>query len=289
MAGGGTEAIIINCSTKAQSTLALVSTLSHARLPVTLVDCESTDGSAEFFRALQRRLAFRLDAMPLARHGETLDRIFRATARDRLLLVDSDAEILRDDLVPAMQAGLDAGAYGSGFLHRGQWLGANHLVGGNVGYYAPRMWIPCVLLAVAPVRAALEAGASFRARVVCNEVPQIPPLARLLYWRFRVPGLRRVTLRSLEPLRRTHFGVRPHYVYYDTGASLHERLTMRDRHDYADLGDERWPLAVRHAHGVTRRRLSRFMRNAADVDATRGEAVERVEKIYGVSVPELAR
>jgi hypothetical protein len=284
-----TEAIIINCSTKEQSALALVSTLRHARLPVTLIDCESTDGSGEFFRALQRRLEFRLDAMPLARHGDTLDRIFRVTDRERLLLVDSDAEILRDDVVPAMQASLDAGAYGSGFLHRGQWLGANHLVGGEVGYYAPRMWIPCVMLAVAPVRAALVASASFRAHVVCNEVPQVPPLARLLYWRFRVPGLRRLMLRRLEPLRRTHFGVRPHYVYYDTGASLHERLTVRDRLGYADLGNERWPHAVRHAHGVTRRRLSWFMRNAADVEATRREAVERIENVYGVPVPELAR
>jgi len=287
-AAGGTEAIIINCSTKEQSALALVSTLRHAKLPVTLIDCESTDGSRDFFRALQRRLRFRFDSMPLARHGETLDRIFRATNRDRLLLVDSDAEILRDDLVPAMQAAVEAGAYGSGFLHRGQWLGANHLVGGEVGYYAPRMWIPCVLLAVAPVSAALAAGASFRAHVVCNEVPQLPPLARLLYWRFRVPGLRRLALQRLEPLRRTHFGVRPHYVYYDTGASMHEWLTMHGRLEYADLGDARWPLAVRHAHGVTRRRLMRFMRNAAEVEATRREAVERLEKIYGVPVPELS-
>ena len=287
-AAGSTEAIIINCSTKEQSALALVSTLRHAKLPVTLVDCESTDGSREFFRALQRRLAFRLVAMPLARHGTTLDRIFRTSDRERLLLVDSDAEILRDDLVPAMQARLDGGAYGSGFVHRGQWLGTNHLVAGNIGYYAPRMWIPCVMLAVAPVRRALDAGASFRARVVCNEVPQLPPLARLLYWRFRVPGLRRLALESLEPLRRTHFGVRPHYVYYDTGASLHERLTVHDRLEYADLGEERWPLAVRHAHGVTRRRLKRFMRNAADIEATRRDAVERIEKIYGVAVPELS-
>ena len=287
-AAGDTEAIIINCSTKEQSALALVSTLRRAKLPVTLVDCESTDGSREFFHALQRRLAFRLVAMPLARHGTTLDRIFRTSDRERLLLVDSDAEILRDDLVPAMQAGLDGGAYGSGFVHLGQWLGTNHLVGGNVGYYAPRMWIPCVMLAVAPVRTALDAGASFRARVVCNEVPQLPPLARLLYWRFRVPGLRRLALESLEPLRRTHFGVRPHYVYYDTGASLHERLTVHDRLEYADLGEERWPLAVRHAHGVTRRRLKWFMRNAADIEATRRDAVERIEKTYGVAVPELS-
>ena len=139
--------------------------------------------------------------MPLRRHGDTLDRLFRESDRDALLLVDSDAEILRDDVVPAMCDRLHRrGAYGSGFLHRGEWLGANHLVGGNVGYYAPRMWIPCVLLAVKPVTAALAAGASFRARVACNEIPQLPWLARLL-----LPALSRSGLappRLCESLRR---------------------------------------------------------------------------------------
>ena len=225
--------------------------------------------------------------MPLARHGLTLDRLFRATRRDALLLLDSDAEILRDDLVPAMLAGLASGAYGSGFVHRGEWLSANHLVAGNVGYYAPRMWIPCVLLAVEPVRAALQDGASFRARVVCNEVPRLPLLSRLLYLRFRVPGLSRLKLSALAGLRREYFGERPHYVYCDTGAALHGHLTRDRGLAFADLGEALWPLAVRHWHGVTRRKLSRRMRNAADVDVTRREAVDRIESVYGVPVPEL--
>jgi hypothetical protein len=281
------EAIIINCSTREQTALALVSTLRHAGLPVTVIDCESTDGSVAFFRRLRDRLPFNLAEMPLRRHGETLDVLFRESDRDALLLVDSDAEILRADVVPTMRESLDAGAYGSGFLHRGEWLSSNHLVDGEVGYYAPRMWIPCVLLAVKPVQAALDAGQSFRARVACNEIPQLPWLARLLYLRFRVPGLRRLTLDGLRGLRRTHFGVQPHYVYYDTGAALHEYLTQPGRLSFADLGSELWPLAVRHAHGVTRRRLAWRMRNAADVLRTRREAVLRIEAHYGVAVPEL--
>ncbi len=280
-------AIIVNCSTKEQTTLALASALAHAALPVTVVDCRSTDGSAAFFRALQRRLAFELVEMPLARHGVTRARIFRETDRDALLLLDSDAEILRGDLVPAMRGAIAAGAYGSGFLHRGQWLTSDHLVGGDVGYYAPRMWIPCVMLAVAPVRKALAAGASFRARVACNEVPQWPWLAWLLYLRFRVPGLRRVRLEALARLRRERFGVRPHYVYYDTGAALHDHLSRERGLAFADLGEALWPLSVRHQHGVTRRRLAWRMRNAADVESTRREAVARVETVYGVAVPEL--
>jgi len=287
MAGHGAEAVIINCSTKEQTTLALVSALRHAGLPITVIDCESTDGSLEFFRKLRDRLPFRLAEMPLRRHGDSLDRLFRGSDRDALLLIDSDAEILRADLVPAMRDALGTGAYGSGFLHRGEWLGSNHLVDRNVGYYAPRMWIPCVLLAVEPVKAALAAGQSFRARVAGNEVPQLPWLARLLHLRFRVPGLRRLALESLQALRRNHFGVRPHYVYYDTGALLHDYLTRSAHLPFADLGPDLWPLAVRHQHGVTRRRLSRRMRNAADPERSRREAVERIETFYGIAVPEL--
>src|SRR5262245_6349556 len=156
------EAIVINCSTREQTTLALVSAIRHARLPVTVVDCESTDGSYEFFGELKSRLPFTLEAMPLSRHGDTLDRLIAGSTRDALLLLDSDAEILRDDLVPRMIAALDTDSYGSGFLHPGQWLGSNHLSDRPVGYYAPRMWIPCVLVKVAPLRAALARGHSFR-------------------------------------------------------------------------------------------------------------------------------
>ena len=281
------EAVIINCSTKEQTTLALASVLRHARLPVAVIDCESTDGSYPFFQRLQERLPFRLARMPLRRHGVSLDRIFRETGREALLLVDSDAEILRDDLLPAMTGALGPAAYGSGFLHRGQWLGTNHLVDGDVGYYAPRMWIPCVLLKVAPLRAALAAGASFRDRVVCNEIARLPALSRLLYLRLRVPLLRRLTLDALSGLRRTYFGVRPHYVYYDTGALLHERLAGAQRLGFAALPNAMWPSAVRHYHGVTRRRLRGRMRNAADLDRTRREALARIATVYGLRLPEL--
>jgi len=281
------EAVIINCSTKEQTALALASVLRHARLPVAVIDCESTDGSYALFRRLQERLPFRLARMPLRRHGVTLDRIFGETGREALLLVDSDAEILRDDLVPAMTGALGPAAYGSGFLHRGQWLGTNHLVAGRVGYYAPRMWIPCVMLKVAPVRAALRAGSSFREQVLCNEIPRLPALSRLLYLRFRVPALRRLTLDRLRGLRGIHFGVQPHYVYYDTGALLHDHLVNERHLAFAALDDAMWPTAVRHAHGVTRRRLRWRMRNAADIDRTRREALARLDEVYGLRLPEL--
>jgi hypothetical protein len=45
------EAVIINCSTKEQTTLALVSALQHGRLPVTVIDCQSTERQQRVFRA----------------------------------------------------------------------------------------------------------------------------------------------------------------------------------------------------------------------------------------------
>jgi len=280
------EIVIINCSTKELTALALLSALRHGGLPVTVVDCESTDGSVEFFRTLQQQLSFRLVRMPLRRHGVTLDRIFRETPCDALLLLDSDAEILDPRLVPAMQDALQPGAYGSGFLHAGEWLATIHGGGEHKGWYAERMWIPCVMLDAAAVSAALTAGQSFRQRVVGNELPEWPLLSRLLALRFRIPGLRRIGLDGLRAQRRDFHGIRPHYIYCDTGADLHDYLCNRRGLAFADLGSAWWPTAVAHRHGVTRRRLRPWMRNAADVGASRTEAIARAAKIYGVQLPE---
>jgi hypothetical protein len=278
------EAVIVNCSTKELSALALASALARSTLPVTVFDCESTDGSVAFFRRLQERLSFRLAHLPLARHGDTLDRIFRETDREALLLIDSDAEIRRDDLVPAMATALRDCVYGSGFLHPGQWLSTNHLVAGEIGYYAPRMWIPCVLLRTPPVQRALAAGASFHDRVACNELPQFPGLARLLYLRFRVPLLRRIELERLARWRRPYFGAFPHYVYFDTGAELHRHLVESEHLALAELPAELWASGVHHEHGVTRRRLAWRMRNASDVERARRDALLRLESVYGITV-----
>jgi glycosyltransferase involved in cell wall biosynthesis len=286
MAARAAEVVIINCSTRELTALALVSALRHGGLPVTVIDCESTDGSVEYLKALQRELPFEIAHMPLRRHGVTLDRIFRETTRDALLLLDSDAEILDPRLVPAMRDALRPGVYGSGFLHAGEWLAAEHGGGDGKGWYAERMWIPCVMLDVAAVREALDAGSSFRQRLVGNEMPQWPLLATLLRLRFRIPGLRALALDGLRASRREYDGVKPHYVYRDTGADVHDYLVNRKGLAFADLGRDWWPTAVAHRHGVTRRQLRRWMRNAADVSSSRADAIERLARIYGVTLPE---
>ncbi len=294
------EIAIINCSTKELTALALASALRHGGLPATVIDCESTDGSVEFFKQLQQQLDFKLAHLPLRRHGVTLDRIFRETARDALLLLDSDAEILDPMLVPRMLESMGPGTYGTGFLHAGAWLGAEHdggsaagqrdgdplgrPGGGSVGYYAERMWIPCVMLNVSAVREALAAGLSFRQRIVGNEVPW-RWLAQLLALRFRIPGVRRMRLDALRSLHRDYVGLRPNYIYRDTGADLHDDFVNRRGLAFADLGAAWWPTAVAHYHGATRRQLRPGMRNATDVVASRADAVTRMSKIYGVRLP----
>jgi hypothetical protein len=279
------EIVIINCSTKELTALALVSALRHGGLPVTVIDCESTDGSVPFFRQLQRQMNFKLSHLPLQRHGVTLDRLFLEATCDRLLLLDSDAEILDPKLVARMLAALTPGTYGSGFLHAGEWLGQEHGGGRHVGYYAERMWIPCVMLDVAAIRQALAAGQSFLQRIVGNEV-QWPWLAQFLAQRFRVPGLRRIKLDALRPRRREYRHLHPHYIYCDTGADMHDFLVNRRGMAFADLGADWWPRAVAHYHGATRRQLRPRMRNATDVVASRADALARIAAVYGVRLPD---
>lgn len=280
--------VIINCSTKELTALALMSAIRHAaNVPVSVIDCESNDGSVALFRELQKQFSFTLSTMPLRIHGATLDTLFRETSSKTLVLLDSDAEILDGDLVPDMLAALQEGIYGSGFLHPGEWLPASHGRGEHKGYYAERMWIPCVALDARRVNEALTAGQSFRQRIIGNEIPRWPRLASLLHQRFRIPGLRQLELGALASTRRTYPFGRPHYIYRDTGASIHDFMINESHLRYADLGATRWPHAVRHYHGVTRRRLRPWMRNAADILSSRADAITRIENNYGIRLPDI--
>ena len=154
------QAVIINCSTKWVSTLALLSVLRHARCPVVLIDCESTDGSREHFRALARSHDMKVDWLewPLKPHAEALDRVFDEIRSDQTLLVDSDVEVLTPSIVDTLRAALrsDANAYGAGFLHGPSWMGSERGLHEHAGYYVERMWIPFTLLSTAIVRRARE-------------------------------------------------------------------------------------------------------------------------------------
>jgi hypothetical protein len=288
-------AVIVNCSTKLVTTLALASVLRRTRLPVLVIDCESTDGSRGHFAALAPRLErdFLWLPMPLARHGVTLDAVFDAMPAREVLLVDSDLEILDGRVVEAMAAALASApdAYGAGFLHRRAWLAAQHGVRDRIGRYAERMWIPLVLLRTQAVRRARAGGASFAQRRDFAEFPGHPLLSRWAGMRLWIPGLR-----DLLPPRHAAGGdpAAPAFVEHDTGALVHAEL-LAEGLRFAALDESLWG-DVHHFHGVTRsglaRRIDRFARRWRVITGATGTAQdavgamvrERLRSEYGLAV-----
>ena len=155
------EIVIINCSTRELTALALVSALRHGGLPVTVIDCESTDGSIEFFQHTAAAAAIRSGAAAVApaRRDAGPD-ISRNHARRA-----AAARFRRRDPRPAPGA-RHAGGAAAGHLRqrlsaRGEWLAAAHGGGDHKGYYAERMWIPCVMLDAADRRRSADRRPEF--------------------------------------------------------------------------------------------------------------------------------
>lgn len=171
LSGVRCRTVIINVHTDLITARALLSALAHNALPVLVINCDPTEASRKVFETLMSTYEFDLIEAPLALHGTTLDWVFSSLPDERVLLLDSDAEIRKDGFVEWMGDKLDHGlCFGAGFLW-GPFLideewksppGAEIL-------YMERPWIPCVMLKVEPVRSALAAGVSFNATRTPNE------------------------------------------------------------------------------------------------------------------------
>ncbi|HEY1584439.1 MAG TPA: hypothetical protein VGH63_02055, partial [Polyangia bacterium] len=208
------QAIIINVGTRLPTTLALLSALRHAGMPVLLVDCESKDDSLAYFTSMLATHEFDLLSAPLKPHGRTLDWLFANVAAEHVLLVDSDLELHGPDILTFVRQFIgDARTFGCGFIDEPGFLVAERGFLHNA-YYHERPWMPLAMFKVARVREALAHGCSFVDKVVMNDV---------------AGGiLTRVTRRIGVPLpnllRVAYNGMRPEIVYYDTGAELYEHL-----------------------------------------------------------------
>lgn len=278
------RAIIINCSTKAVTTLALLSALKYANMPVLLIDCESTDGSVAWFEDLRKTYAFDFLRAPLRPHGETLDVIFGASNDDAILLVDSDLEILRDDVVPEMRAALtDPNAYGAGFLHEGASMSESAHTRSSPGRYMERMWIPLSFLKTAAIRRALRAGSTFMHSRDYLEFPWSRLVSKLLYVRHRLPLVKQVSLEGFAPARERIHGERHAFREYDTGARVHLWLKESEAR-FASVGEPFWSQSVKHYHGVTRATLTRGQANATAPNAIETEVTRRLEEQFDVAV-----
>jgi hypothetical protein len=278
-------AVIINVQTKYVSTLALLSTLRHLRIPTVMIDCESQDGSFEWFGSLQRDFSFHLVREPRRRHGAALDRIFQSTQAERILLVDSDIEVLNNQMFELMRGCLcDEQTYGAGYLQPGAWLethyGTDQPLSPGIGFYKSRPWIPFALLRVRPVRAALSAGASFMHRLELNDVPQIPALSHLLWRRFAFSPCRRMRLRGLDLFRREYEGRKPSYLFFDTGAEIHEMLSQM-KYSFGDVGPAIPYWSIRHLQGVTRDLLQGPARDARSARTAESDVLKKLKE-YGV-------
>jgi hypothetical protein len=251
------RAVIINVGTKWVSTLALLSALRHVGMPVLLIDCEYGDGSLEHFKGLLRDHEFDLLSAPLKKHGATLDWLFRNIPAETVLLLDSDVEILDEEIVRLSrnllrtEPGDEPEAFGSGFVHGPCWLHDHP----GVGYYQERMWIPFSFLRTARVREALGTGLSFLDRAIPNDLPFWPLASRILGLRFHLGMLRNTRLSWLNPLKRTFYGHKPSYVFCDTGADVFQYLKYERGLSFAGFPAGMHRRFVTHFHGTTRQKL----------------------------------
>jgi hypothetical protein len=284
-------ATIINVGTKYVSTLALLSALRYTQMPVVMLDCASRDGSYEWFTRISAEYPFYLMRAPLRQHGETLDAIFQKVRAKRLLLVDSDVEVLNTEMISRMRVMMDASpqVYGSGYLHPAHWLECHYWtdlpLAPGIGYYMARPWIPFTLLRVDAVRAALGNGRSFMHRLVLNDVPQFPALSRLLWGRFRLPFFRRHRLGWLDVTRRQYNGEKPSYLSYDTGADIHEFLIEKQNLRFQSVSADFVPWSVTHFSGITRGSLhDGATDDAYKISDAQPIVVKRLRDVYGLEI-----
>jgi hypothetical protein len=270
---------------------------------VLVIECQSRDGSRRHFERLTQLKGLTFDWLewPLRPHPDALDVLFRGIAAERVLLLDSDAELLGAGVVAEMSRALaaDSGAYGSGFLHRGGWMGAEHRLAPRSAYYAERMWIPCVLLRTEAVRDAIRAGGSFANRRIYPSLSGegIGTKLRSLACRLQRPPLLGAPSPSGDGM--ASGGPRPIFFEYDTGAALHGAL-RRAGHSFAAIPEERFA-EVRHYHGVTRAAMLSLGRHAGIAlgllprdqqkaeHSIAAEVHRRLTSAYGVDAADLER
>jgi len=260
---GEEHLVIINVNTKLLTTLSLLSALKHAEMPVLVIDCQSADGSFEYFSNLMKSFDFDLFSMPLNRHGATLDWIFTHIHSNKVLLMDSDAELLNSDILGVFRGFIDdEKTFGCGFVDGPGVMSDD--VHPRDGYYEERFWAPFVMLKTSLVQEAIREGCSFVAKTYFNDFAASQFLSRILMIRYRIPISKNIRLSWLDPFRRSFHGHKPSYVVFDTGAEVYHHLKYAK--DYLFIGfpahfSERY---VRHFGGVTRLLLQPEVDDRAD-------------------------
>ncbi|MFO1389762.1 glycosyltransferase [Cellvibrio sp.] len=255
-----TRAIIINCSTKLFTALALASVLRNTDADVLVIDCESTDGSWEYLLRIKSNHNDRVELarLPLQQHGTTLDLVFNNINSDLLLLVDSDLEILKPDIYEKMVAQLNnSDAYGSGLIHPGEWMtNASHKIANGTTYFMERMWIPLTLLRTGRIREVLANGGSFLAKREYRKILVNKKFTQIYSKRLRIPGVRNYP-HIID--RRIFDSANPIVKEYDTGAHIHEVSKLLG-YSFENIPLTHWS-DVYHFDGVTRATRRNLLRS----------------------------
>lgn len=249
------RAIIINANTKLVTTLAVLSAIRYAGMPVLLIECQSNDGSFEHFSTLMKKYKFDMISAPLHVHGLTLDWIFQNITSEKVLLIDSDLEIRDSTIITFCKEYIDEfNVFGCGFTNGPAWLTNpifedTHLEG---ALFIERMWIPFTLLKVAPVRKAINNGKSFVNFDEDNEYSRLPFFAR---FRSKFSVSKNLLKHSPIWLRRSIHGLRPAMLCYDTGAQIFEYLRYEYFMTFVGLPESASQKYVTHYRGITRNTL----------------------------------
>jgi hypothetical protein len=279
------QAVIINAGTRLVSTLALASALKFAGMPVLLIDCESDDGSFEHFSTLMERLNFDLMTAPLRPHSLALDWIFKEIPVEKVLLVDSDVEILNARIFDLMRQFIDLErVFGAGFIEGPNWMNSQ---GGFArhGYFEERMWIPLTMLKVLPVRAAISKGNSFGERQVFNDFAPSRTISRVIgSLRYRLPSLRTRQFGWLDSFKESHHGLKPWLVWYDTGAELYRHLKYVADYQFVGLPAEFHSSYARHFSGVTNNKLHPGHHLGSPLEAINAYVREQLRTLYGIEM-----
>ena len=280
------RAVIINVETKLVTTLAVMSALKYSGMNVLLIDCESKDGSLEYFSDLMKSYDFDLLPAPLQRHGKTLDWVFTNIPAKKVLLIDSDVEILGPEIIRELKRLIDNPAvFGTGFVHSPQWLTEPSGLGNEVGYYQERMWIPFTFLKVAYIQDALERNYSFADRIFYNDFAPSQRIAKILYQRLHFRIFRNSRLLWLNLFKQAFNGLKPSYVYYDTGADIFQYLKYQRGYDFVGLPARLHTPYVTHFHGVTRLRQSPLDKNGTELKTIAIQVQKRLKDVYAIDLP----
>jgi hypothetical protein len=171
--------VVINVDTEVLTSLAIASALRHAEMPVLLINCTDKLMNRTLCRTLGTEWGFDVFDMRLDIHGVSVDHLFREIHSERILLLDSDAEIRSAAVIPRMREELlRPDVFGSGWINDYWWLYPDPPARPIESLFIPRPYMPCAFFKTNVVRFGLHNGRSFAERFVLGpqlDVADKPP------------------------------------------------------------------------------------------------------------------